>query len=128
MIGDWVMIENYSKICAIAEDGVYFEDKDGRGATSFDRISPIPLTAEILEKNGFEHKHDKEPIKRQYWIINVGGGSTKVKVNRGAFLFNITGLPFREGYYNPSFNAHIQYVHELQHALRLCGIDKEIVL
>ena len=24
--------------------------------------------------------------------------------------------------------ANLQYVHELQHALRLCGINKEIVL
>ena len=26
------------------------------------------------------------------------------------------------------YNGIIRYVHELQHAIRLCGIDKEIVL
>lgn len=87
-----------------------------------------PLTPEILEKNEFECKHKGEALKRLYWILNVGGGSVKVKINRGLFLFNIFGVPFQHGFYRPFVNKHIQYVHELQHALRLCGITKEIEL
>lgn len=63
-------------------------------------LKPIPLTREILEKNGCDY--------------NVGLG--------GLFQINIEGL-----------NCHISFniihdVHELQHALRLCGIKKEIKL
>ena len=128
MIGDWVYRPDcYDKVKEIRENGIIGCDHL-RGIISFEELEPIPLTTEILEKNGFECKHKGEALKRLYWILYVDGGSVKVKVNRGLFLFNICGVPFQFGFYVPSVNKHIQYVHELQHALRLCGIEKEIIL
>ena len=60
-------------------------------------VQPIPLTQEILEKNGW--------IKTDDPFFRFGGVGKEERVTK-----------------------YIQYVHELQHALRLCGIDKEIVL
>lgn len=56
MIGDWVSSDDGNAIIIppIAEDGVFLKDATGFCAASFDRINPIPLTAEILEKNGFK--------------------------------------------------------------------------
>lgn len=80
-------------------------------------ISPIPLTTEILEKNNFEKHYDDDIIiytHPQGIIIEMG-------IN---YKFFDDGHFFVRGIQHRLF-----YVHEIQHALRLCGInDKEIVL
>jgi len=121
MVGDWVSYHGIVNKVAPA-------DFDFHNKKWINEIEPIPLTVEILEKNGLECKHKGESLKRLYWILNVEGSSVKVKVNRGLFLFDIHGVPFQHGFYLPSVNKHIQYVHDLQHAFRLCGIAREIIL
>lgn len=71
-----------------------------------DEVVGIPLTDEILKKNF------PEPTDGLTWFPEEGG-------------FNChTYMPICE------INAFglFKYVHELQHALRLCGINKEIIL
>ncbi len=77
-------------------------------------VKPMPLTPEILEKNGMsrnpfgeyfaEDKHCFLEISREpegfFWTVNANEYSI---------------IP-------------LNYVHELQHALRLCGIEKEVVV
>lgn len=79
-----------------------------------DDFEPIPLTPEILEKNG-AHKNKLMGEQRhfEYWI----DGFTMLAIYDADFSFQINGGARK-----------IKYVHELQHALRLCGIEKEIVL
>ena len=115
MIGDWV---DYRGICnrIAPADFCHFE--------WIDEIRPIPLTPEILEKNGIKWLCTEPSGRKTYccnepvvqctyipnsgWLINVGAcGSIKVR------------------FVEISKN---QYVHQLQHALRLCGIEKEIEL
>jgi len=91
-----------------------------------DQIKPIPITPEILEANGWVHYHPYNK-KAEYWQLR-GWVDVNIKVNRGHFFFSIYGKPFKETFFRPHFTAHLRYVHELQHALRLCGLDKEIVL
>ena len=120
MVGDWVMIENNSRICAIAEDGVYFEDKNGRGATSFDRIKPIPLTEELLIKNGWHR-----------YYFGAKDTSDKVSINyelKNDHTLFLCHYPDEDCFCSTFGLKRIEfrYVHQLQHALRLCGIDKTI--
>lgn len=95
------------------------------------KLHPIPLTPEILEKNGFKKENggkimgfniaDSYELVYQgrtnfdkFWIYIQDFGESKkwhIKINGH---FDISGF--------------INDVHELQHALKLCGIDKEIVL
>lgn len=89
---------------------------------------PIPLTPEILEKNGFEkldfsHYH----INNRALVLDADGKwdsplswhwvvtemSTNAKGQRVVLDYYV---------------ATIKYVHELQHALRICRIEKEITL
>lgn len=87
-------------------------------------IEPIPLTPEILEKNGIKWLSTEPSGRRTYccnkpvihctyfpnsgWLVCVGAcGSNKVR--------------FVE-------ISKVQHVHQLQHALRLYGIEKEIEL
>lgn len=106
MIGDWVSIgENYIRVTSLKEGEEYLEAK------------PIPITEEILEKNGF-----------------IGNGS-RFTYKDIQFMFTRRGFVFqtsKELSIASGDGSHInrlpRYVHILQHALRLCGLDMEIVL
>ena len=113
-IGDYV---NYRgqiiKVTSLYDKGgsneVGWSDKESVWVNA-DNVQPIPLTPEILEKNGFYYDED-----RKAYLMGV---IFRVKPERyGLFSFEICGCPY-------SLNT----VHELQHALRLCGIEKEIIL
>ena len=105
MLGDWVLDTRTGTPLRVNPFMAEFEVPEWQ---------PIPLTPEILEKNGLvndtlgcyfdedeqmmlEISSEEEGI---YWTIN----------------------------YNEYGILKLNSVHELQHALRLCRIDKEIVL
>ena len=99
----------------------------------------VPLTIEILEKNGFHLMHgfgyseryptygwgDKDGDK--YISVDVrfyddepnGGVQHLVKINRDSM---------KDDGVDSIHSCDIDYVHELQHALKLCGIKKDIQL
>ena len=87
-----------------------------RGLIPWSEIKPINLTAEILKKNGFKHYVTEEDSD----IFDYTEGDLGYVFNKTTdgymscidvtASFTITGL--------------IKYVHELQQALRLCGLDK----
>ena len=129
MIGDWVVYSGDAEYTNpvriegmdILTCALITEDREDVG---FDGIEPIPLTAEILEKNGFEMEDNCN-----YWFSDEDEG------------LEITFFPKRKNYTNGTYNyvdiykgclsiieLPIRFVHELQHALRLCGIEKEIEL
>lgn len=91
-----------------------------------EEIVGLLLTTEILEKNGM----------RPFDIDKLTEKATAKWWHKGGDFF-IKQYHFKHHNFKPtySFGCHnhtliegIEYVHELQHALRLCGIDKEIVL
>lgn len=76
-------------------------------------IEPVRLTPEILEKNGF--------VCKGAWMIEGEDmGLRQLGDNWGL-------LPYYADYNGDCF-CIISFVHDLQHALRLCGIDKNIEL
>ncbi len=76
-------------------------------------VQPIPLTPEILVKNGFEEWDGWRIFDIEDTGVEIGWCGTILKI--GGECGNLE-LP------------SVVYVHELQHALRLCGIEKEIIL
>lgn len=76
---------------------------------------PIPLTPEMLEKNGWRSR------------MNGTGEFYLKKPLVDAAIITKTIMGFQMNH-RPFCGLSIHYVHELQHALRLCRIDKEIVL
>jgi hypothetical protein len=92
-----------------------------------DNIKPIPLTPEILEKNGFEHIKQKviipsksqEEVEVEYMYCK--GLPCSFDIIHGYLMFN-SNIDLC------SIRMAVNYVHELQHALKLCGINKEIKL
>lgn len=129
MIGDWVMLnpdlkEYYpfaGKPCMVIglhdDDGaIKIEYDNGKyfWTDAEDDVLPIPLTPEILEENGFNIEIAPYTPDWKRCILNPNFFlEDRLK---GFYHFNGNNL------------AKIQYVHELQHALKLCGIDKTIEL
>ena len=122
MIGDFVTRQNYEnkdvvcKIIGLSKNSISVEFDNGSRSmgASEDSISPIPLTPEILEKNGFNIE-----------ITPYTPDWKRCILNPNFFLEDRL-----KGFYHFNGNklAKIQYVHELQHALKLCGIEKQIEL
>lgn len=127
MIGDWVMFSNseggthtepHQVNCIdffnmeVHADGeiydIYDEHDNPKGAWE---ILPIQLTAEILEKNQ--------------------STTSQIQYCWDDFLSKSFGEDFYEIRYHGDVTEliiSIHYVHELQHVLKLCKIEKEIIL
>ena len=87
-------------------------------------IRPISITAEILEKNGFvrgnrgdfHHYHRLDKNRTLYIHASTNGWRVEITYDAAGIL--------RTTHLMPDMNS----VHDLQHALRLAGVDREINL
>lgn len=120
-VGNWVYNKHHGKAIQITPfdffththiDGMQYLIENPNLVSGKD-FEPIPITPEILEKNGFIWD-----AKIQLYVWKYDGyyvscdlhGKTRIYVGNDYIL----GLPL--------------YVHQLQNALTLCGINKEIEL
>ena len=131
MIGDLVKIKghlDYDKVREIARDkNMQWYISFACSATLFRayEFEPIPLTPEILEKNGFYIRNTQWYYKRfgSYVCFDIAISLVykEIEVSKvcGA------GTDCEEVEYGSSivFSNDI-CVHELQHALRLCGLNE----
>lgn len=104
----------YSLVVFIGK-GFQGSSKDDWIQTYNDEVSPIPLTTEILEKNGWKddgYDWYKFPTKRAYLYI------TKDITTLGEFLVCV-GLDRHN-------LASINFVHQLQHLLFGLGLNSEM--
>lgn len=116
MIGDWVEYGQYVTTVRHLSDVIVLSGCVGR----LEEVRPIPLTSDILTKNGF--KYDEFPK----FAVNKITEKTKVM-----FSYHSGSRTVFMGISEPNFNltsACVLYVHELQHALKLCRIMEEIKL
>lgn len=121
MIGDWVRVTN--RIAKVHDMdrivGVEFID-GGYDVFKIEELEPIPLTPEILEKNEFKKYHDAAEDVDTYMsnyfpflLIEDNGRWSLSTYDSAPMLF---------------FLLYIDYVHQLQHLLRLWGTIKQIKL
>lgn len=93
-------------------------------------LDPIPLTPEILEKNGWKHEFDKTDYMVKYDLAQKGEYCWMMWATREHNL-DIQRQDKKLYMYNLKVQRvciPCDYVHQLQHAMRLCGIEKEIEL
>lgn len=130
MIGDWVYRVDFKEPIPVRILGlevvnydthpkqyiadVFCPKHNNNVGLYMDTICPIPLTAEILKKNGFE-KRDGE---YQDVFYHYGDFDLLIDDRLEPCGYTLYGV----------LELQIKYVHELQHALRLAGIDKEITI
>lgn len=121
MVGDYITfsdVQNDSycpklKVVIIDKEDVYVSID---GDPVVDVLDPkdlagIPLTPEILEKNGF--------VSQEYFGECILGDWSILCDTKNVAIIH------RE---HCNMDTPIEYVHELQHALRICRIEKEIEL
>ena len=150
MIGDIVLHEN--KPYFIRELGIFGVDRDDNDYPAVcigkkngigliverDEIFPITITTEILERNGFKvdtirnracYYYDKKLVNDIFHRIDE---VVRIEVFAKSAKAEETGLILLQIGYpddcNKQIDIEIRYVHELQHALKLCGIEKTIEL
>ena len=120
MIGDWVYC--YGKLTKISllTNANIIATEIGYGI-----ITPIPLISEILEKNGWiQCKY--ETCKSFYEYKGLHLRHTMIKRSNGRWVANVNGdvEKFPDEYTHSFLRINVFYVHELQHALRLCGLNE----
>lgn len=117
MIGDklkTVFDQKIVEVKEIKQNCIYSEGN----AYEYNEIEPIPLTPEILEKIGFA-------TERNIGHIIDDWDGTQIIYNSWDHNLRII-KNYKTRLDIETFDDIA--VHELQHALRLCGIEKEIVL
>lgn len=138
MIGDWVnhtyrnyisgeIVSTNFRVAQIrkytTEDASYHLYAERQNMGDVENISPIPLTPEILEKNGFKKVKNSfggcyYSIADDYYDLTIEEYSD----SNWYVEYNDTEVPL------PTSRNSVCYVHELQHTLKLFGIKMDIVL
>lgn len=150
MIGDWVCyrpgwIDDDTKtpvyegkegvpvrLTCIYNDMAQYDDALPDGTINTIEVAdfelfPIPITPEILEKNGIKLLEVGDngvatPAKYrnrfEKWEIHTQWKDTYLWYDRQAKYWHLHDMGA----------ARLYYAHDLQRALKLCGIDKEIIL
>lgn len=126
MLGDWVQghlpntpskvvgIPNEYRLAVITPGGAYVE-------LSIDDFLPIPITPEILMKSGWfwdtkcaKVNHDERFVLEYYPQEGILKDVYYLKTGDNCDVFKS--------------KPGLIYLHQLQHAMRLCNIEKDITL
>ena len=118
-IGDWVMYRNREwQVCSLyqftGEVGLW--RKDSQICENVADLTPVPLTPEVLEKNGLCVVEEDADFS-EYELF--GSENFSIFHTKGTLRYRLE---------TPQASVVCWYVHQLQHALRLAGIDNEIEL
>jgi hypothetical protein len=109
------------EICSFPQVTLYYEDDmpTYQESVPFKDIHPIPITAEILGRNGFGKKTFTQD--QLFRIVEPNGNMPFIGYRWDSRRVIIE----RDNDYMLRVKA--EYIHQLQHALRLAGVDKLIV-
>lgn len=127
-VGDWIYsdsdipvrveIVRRTYLCYSPDGGVTFE--------YVFQPSPIPITPEIMKKNGFESKYDATSTLHDM-IFNLTDGTYLDVGNGDVFAtYSEYDSDMSRWVENELLFCAISYVHELQHLLQLLKINKDI--
>lgn len=132
MLNDLVLFNN--KACKIVATNAYrdcvelydVDDEDNEVVGKYAKhIEPIPLTAEILEKNMFKFKK-----RIDGYIVDLRSDRICVILGEHYSVFGYSHLcGVGTEHVDVEYCSEIDFVgkmsvHELQHALRLCGLTE----
>ena len=109
-------------------DSVFVSGQSEQGSCwcRIDDVEPIPLTPEILEKLGFRKSVSPPGIHAKCYEINNKDKKYCLTIaNYNKYKRLLLNVDSED---SECFNIKCDYVHQLQRALKLCRIKKEIIL
>ena len=136
MIGDWVQIpklkqdlgdgdsfNGFTQVTRLEKDELW---TDALKEIPYDGIRPIPIIDRLLDKIGFK-------LSYGFWRLNLEDRDENWTIEVYVRLPGPTHYLTIEHYLNDCSKGgvdclKISYIHDLQHAFKLCGITKEIIL
>lgn len=133
-LGDWVYSSFCEQPCRVTHIALSEHEYCSVGVSNvlglkdIASLIPIPLTSEILEKNGFIE------IEEDIYKCCVGEVYIEIGIYKPMFIYIGARVITPEEVYDTGISSTAKanggdfFVHDLQHALRLCGIDKKIKL
>lgn len=132
MINDFVLLDN--RVCKIVATNAYrdcvelidISDEDNEVVGRYAKyISPIPLTPEILERNGFKKGNSHTLTGADTYFINVDHNGFDYRLSYKFPSHEYFALDsYDDKWYRLFVTEFVpKYVHELQHALRLCRLN-----
>lgn len=123
MIGDWVSHNGIWNRIAPAD---LIPDAHKKW---LEEAQPIPITPEILEKNGWKKVGEDERTGVPIMQIEYDGNAFWwTEMNGECGCEDVENEDGEEKFVKVFSCVRVCYVHELQHALKLCRIEKEIKL
>ena len=116
----WIFeIDNDRKLINNESDG-YCSERN----ISINDIEPIPLTLDVLEKLGFSSEGSTACVHAKCYTLSTENYKLTI-ADYGKYkrlLLNVDSVDAE------CFNIKCNYLHELQNALRLCGIKFDFKL
>lgn len=123
-VGDWVYVkwkdddrwqgQIRETSCTGRLEARLLDDTPFKVRCTIELVEPIPITPEILKANGFLHNgkrwYTPELFTLERWSDNW---TIIIDCACGDYVCEV---------------YTIKYIHQLQHALRLAGVEKEIVM
>lgn len=104
------IIKKYVKVYVCStQNALSLEDMDGNLYDYIGELYPIPLTPDILEKNGWEKLYEK------FFEKNVNNIRLTIELSENIYVA-----------INRIFIMEIHYIHELQHLLFGLGINHKM--
>lgn len=134
MIGDWVYNKHHGKNIKLTPYDFFTHTHNEFGEqelapfakpTIGRDLEPIPLAKVHLTKNGFKAREETDDTEFYYYDCY----EINVSFNEGLPEEDIPPVTFLTiEFAEKSLCMPIEYLHELQHAMRFMGCDKEIEL
>ena len=115
-VGDWVLMDGEpAKALRLTMAGrSIFKGLSGQIYGSVgDDIFPLPIVPDILDVNGWQRNEEDE------YMEYYGDPTSGIAHTKGTYRYQLEA---------PGTSVVCYFVHQLQHALRLAGVDKEINL
>lgn len=131
MTGDWVRITPYDIIdkveCLLTKYAITSDGRYPCGQCEYEDIEPILLAPEILKKNGFELVSHIERVTKAFIDLYDLWECEIISQQTLRLFYDRNSKDYRLHAFGDNIR-NIYFVHELQHAMRVCGVEKEIEL
>lgn len=132
--GDWVKndLGEIQQVAEIRSEGIMLAYGD---IYKEEELEPVMITPEILEKSGF--KKNKQATNYDLWVCVIAPYQTPQAVIEFRFFGDVISAdtllkcwtkPATCDGVNDIRICDLKFVHKLQHAIQLCGIEKDITI